>query len=325
MRADRLARLQGLFADAPLDRGRAHLHQTAAQEIAQSLEFARVIIFARDGAQLSPQAVYDEDDPQPRIEDYVDRPQPNVLEEIVRGSECIEGTAEDLTAPLYDVRHWYACAPINCGATRGAIYADGPREGTQGPWTVLTLQRAAAILGILLESARLLEAEKARAERAQEEAVRDPLTRLLNRRGLHERMQEEISRRNRDGGSFGFVILDVDDFKRVNDTFGHDAGDEYLQHIATALHAAVRREDIVARIGGDEFGLLLPGADAKTCQAIVTRVYAELLANKLPCSIGIAVFPQCGATEAEIIKRADEAAYAAKSAGKNRFVFHPAA
>ncbi len=101
-------------------------------------------------------------------------------------------------------------------------------------------------------------------EALQEQAIRDPLTGLYNRRFMDEWVQGEVSRTDRAGGSLGIVLVDVDLFKQVNDEHGHEAGDEVLQAIAAALRDSLRPEDISCRYGGDEFILLLSFIDLET-------------------------------------------------------------
>jgi diguanylate cyclase (GGDEF)-like protein len=323
MRADRLARLQTLFAESSLDDGRDALCHIGVTEIAQTLGFGRVIMFETDGHGLVPVAIFDDADPSPNLQEYHDLPYPNIMNDVLtEGKTCIDGDGNDLTAPVYDVRTWYACAPVIRGGTHAVIYADDPAEGTQGPWTVETLERAGALLGLLIEGARMLEHQRLQAERAEQLAMHDPLTGLLNRRAFNERVHDEIARQSRANGSFCFVEIDVDDFKKVNDTYGHDVGDQYLVRLARTLEESVRDEDVVARLGGDEFALLLPNADETAGKMVLSRVYDALKRNRLPCSIGAAIFPHSGQTESEITKNADAALYEAKRRGKNTYCFH---
>jgi diguanylate cyclase len=154
----------------------------------------------------------------------------------------------------------------------------------------------------------------------------DPLTGALNRKGLDEALEREISRMQRMGTRLCVAVLDVDNFKEINDTHGHLVGDEVLRHLTTVLRDTLRANDSVVRYGGEEFVLLLPGIGAEEAQAVVVRLQRELtkrffLANAqkllLTFSAGVTDF---GADEdpTQVLERADKAMYAAKHAGKNR-------
>jgi len=156
----------------------------------------------------------------------------------------------------------------------------------------------------------------------------DPLTGALNRKGLDEALEREIARMQRSGGRLCIALLDVDDFKQINDSHGDLVGDEVLRHIATVLRETLRGNDLVVRYGGEEFVLLLPGIGSEEARAVVSRLQRELtrrffLANQqkllLTFSAGIADF-SADEEPAAVIERADRAMYAAKHAGKNRVV-----
>ena len=160
----------------------------------------------------------------------------------------------------------------------------------------------------------------------REQSVRDHLTGIFNRRYMEETLERELYRAAREHLSIGIMMIDVDDFKRFNDTYGHAAGDEILREFGVLLQEHVRKEDIPCRYGGDEFIVVLPGASLK-----VTQERAELLresTHNLPIqfdetvtiSLGIAVFPENGATSEAVLKAADDALYRAKSAGRDRVV-----
>ena len=148
-------------------------------------------------------------------------------------------------------------------------------------------------------------------------ALRDPLTGVANRRALDERLGYEIARHLRQREAFAVVALDLDGFKAVNDRFGHDAGDELLCDAAAALVGAVRAQDTVVRLGGDEFCVLAPQTDAAHAEHLVERVHAALAGvtaglSGLSASIGTAVFPTDGTTPEGLLAAADEASLHAK-------------
>lgn len=161
------------------------------------------------------------------------------------------------------------------------------------------------------------------------QAMRDPLTGLYNRRQLEEGLHREVLRARRIGGTVGVMAIDVDHFKRVNDTLGHEVGDSALRGIANELASCVREEDIACRAGGEEFVIILPGAGKASLRSRAEAVrrtieQAQILAGegtlRLTVSIGLASFPSYGDTGQAVLRAADVALYKAKAAGRNRVV-----
>ena len=156
----------------------------------------------------------------------------------------------------------------------------------------------------------------------QRRATTDALTGLPNRAEFERRAIETLARLGRDGGRACLMVIDLDQFKLVNDTVGHEAGDRVLVAAAGALRGAVRETDIVGRWGGDEFVVLMPGiADARSVPdraAMIARAIAEAPAvdgHELTASVGAALFPIHGATLEHLLRAADRAMYAAKVHG----------
>ncbi|MGH8744263.1 MAG: diguanylate cyclase [Burkholderiales bacterium] len=162
----------------------------------------------------------------------------------------------------------------------------------------------------------------------RQQSIHDPLTGLHNRRYLEEALSRELARAERKKTSLAVIIIDVDHFKRFNDTFGHEAGDVVLRSLAQLIGRQIRGSDVACRFGGEEFVLVLPEANLS-----IARQRAELLreaAQKMQIShsgntlgivsisLGLAVFPQYGRTSEELIQAADAALYRAKQAGRNR-------
>lgn len=139
----------------------------------------------------------------------------------------------------------------------------------------------------------------------------DPLTGCLNRRGFEERAEAEINAMRRRGRPGAMVVLDIDHFKPVNDTFGHAAGDELLRWFAQTLERTVRAADAVGRLGGDEFAAIFPDIDATPTKAAVERL-VQALAERAPASIGLASFPDDGATLEELTRCADGRLYSSR-------------
>ena len=171
--------------------------------------------------------------------------------------------------------------------------------------------------------------ERKEAEnRIQRLALEDPLTSLANRRAFTETLKASISRATRHNSSTALLIVDLDEFKPLNDALGHDQGDIILQAVAERLKLGVRAGDFVFRLGGDEFAVIVDGiATPGTAEAVADRVITEvqkpfsLAGNpvKLSLSIGISVFPRDGAEEQALYKNADLALYRAKKSGRGRW------
>jgi diguanylate cyclase (GGDEF)-like protein len=157
------------------------------------------------------------------------------------------------------------------------------------------------------------------------EALKDPLTGLLNHRAFQERLEEELRRAERARQPASLIALDVDDFKVINDTLGHAAGDQALRLLADAIRAELRPGDCCGRIGGDEFMILLPGAAPESADRVVARLRARtgklaVGASEQPLtfSSGIAGYPVHALGKEDLLQLADGAMYWAKSHGKNR-------
>lgn len=156
----------------------------------------------------------------------------------------------------------------------------------------------------------------------------DPLTGLLNRRSLMEEVEKELVRARRQDAPCAFLFVDLDNFKEVNDQMGHRAGDQLLQAVAERIRQVVRRPDVVGRLGGDEFGVLLPDSDGAGAQAVAARLLAALevpvalfgQAVVPQASIGVALFPDHACDAEELLARADMAMYRAKREGGGRAV-----
>ncbi len=170
------------------------------------------------------------------------------------------------------------------------------------------------------------------------QSLRDPLTGLFNRRYLEASFEREIQRAERRKIPLSVLMLDIDHFKRFNDTFGHEAGDALLAHFGTVLGKVVRNEDVSCRYGGEEFTVLMPEADAQHAQTRAEEICAAVRAmelqhrnlslGKITVSIGVATFDQHGRTPDELLRNADNALYMAKNRGRDRVVvaetLHPA-
>ncbi|HYJ92026.1 MAG TPA: sensor domain-containing diguanylate cyclase, partial [Pyrinomonadaceae bacterium] len=153
-------------------------------------------------------------------------------------------------------------------------------------------------------------------------SITDPLTGLLNRRYIEERLTEEINRSDRTGEPVSFMMIDVDEFKSYNDRYGHPAGDEALEFIGQILRENLRGADVAARYGGEEFSVLLPETNSEEAHAIAERIRRHVEETKFPkrkvtVSIGIASLGGNVGSVRELIAAADAALYHAKGAGRN--------
>ena len=175
---------------------------------------------------------------------------------------------------------------------------------------------------------RLLRTEDALALtllRERDSARRDRLTRLWNSRYLHEALEQEIARCRRYGRPFGLLLVDLDGFKAVNDTAGHDAGDAVLQTVGRILRENCRASDIPARLGGDEFAVILPEASSLTVPRYAAKL-VDLIGQasfppglpRVTASVGGVAFARAPSSVRAALAAADAAMYAAKRQGKNR-------
>ena len=164
-------------------------------------------------------------------------------------------------------------------------------------------------------------------------AFQDVLTQLPNRRMFRDSLDQMLEMHQRSKGSFALAMMDLDNFKVVNDSLGHAVGDELLKRLAIRLRAIARTQDILARLGGDEFGLLLPGVQHPETVAIALQRILDALNSPVSiegreirpqCSIGVALFPTDATHADDLLKAADAAMYVAKAQGRHSYRFHTA-
>jgi diguanylate cyclase (GGDEF)-like protein/PAS domain S-box-containing protein len=174
----------------------------------------------------------------------------------------------------------------------------------------------ANLSALVIENAQLRET-------LREQSIRDSLTGLFNRRYMEETLIQEISRAVRNGHSLGVIMLDIDHFKKFNDTFGHLAGDSILSQLGQFLQTNIRLEDVACRYGGEEFLLIMPDISLETALRRADLLREGVLelgwqTEKITISLGVAMYPQHGETMENLIRSADEALYQAKQNGRNR-------
>jgi diguanylate cyclase (GGDEF)-like protein len=191
------------------------------------------------------------------------------------------------------------------------------------PWMVLVLSLAATFVLFMLTTLLV-----AAWNRAHDLSMRDPLTGLYNRRYLDETMGRELPRARRLGATVGVIVLDIDHFKHLNDTHGHEAGDRVLERTGDVLRAATRKGDIACRFGGEEFAVVLPGATLQVARVRAEAIREALEAMRLDVSgrplgpltisAGVAAMPPHEQDWSLTLRRADRALYAAKQSGRNK-------
>lgn len=159
------------------------------------------------------------------------------------------------------------------------------------------------------------------------QATHDMLTGMLNRAGFHDAFSRELARAAREGTPLAVVLADVDHFKRINDTWGHQAGDVVLQTVARQLKDCLRPYDLIGRYGGEEFVIVLPGCGASGAVALAERLRTQIAQEVITfpggsamvtASLGVAVSPRGDVTPDTLIRAADRALYRAKQRGRNR-------
>lgn len=205
------------------------------------------------------------------------------------------------------------------GSRRRAAFNDAVRS---------TLEVLASHMAVSLSNARMLR-------RLEELATTDGLTGLLNKRTMIEVAEQKIAAAKRFNRSLSVLVTDIDHFKKVNDTFGHDVGDVVIKGLGEILRRMKRNTDAVARFGGEEFVIICEETDARGAMLLAERVREELsrttfhpagklgptgqpLEVRVNCSIGVATYPDAGVTWEEMFKAADEALYVSKRSGRNR-------
>jgi len=218
--------------------------------------------------------------------------------------------------------HSYCCLPLMAhGEAIGIVHFQMIEPG-ELPQPVLSMVTMfTEHVGLSVANIRLREALRS-------QSIRDPLTGLYNRRYLEEMLERETRRAVRAEHGLGVLMLDLDHFKKFNDTYGHDAGDTVLRETAKFLLKSVRAEDIVCRFGGEEFIVILPVADLKVTQARAERIRSRLRElqvlhqgqslGMVTVSVGVADLPEHGTSPKALIEAADAALYRAKREGRDR-------
>jgi diguanylate cyclase (GGDEF)-like protein len=209
-----------------------------------------------------------------------------------------------------------ASARISCAAVVLGYSAEALVLGQDFAFSAFFAMVLLWTAGMCLWQARNRERQHDELERQRDELARvsltDPLTDALNRRGFEDRLSRELADAARSGRPLMLTVLDLDDFKAVNDRAGHGAGDALLRETVTRLGEVLRPLDVVGRLGGDEFAVLFPGAGQAHADVLVDRL-RDALAGRVPASFGYSCFPADGGNAEELFKQADLRLYAAKA------------
>jgi len=216
---------------------------------------------------------------------------------------------------------WGIVVGIASIALREAVAWDQLLTETIG-WRIVNGIAYMTVVGVAMAGLQRLRHSQAALARL---ATQDVLTNVLNARAFADRLGQELERNRRYPRPLALIYMDLDDFKVINDTHGHQTGDAVLRLVADAMRTSVRTADVVGRLGGDEFAVLMPETDAQLADAAAKRLVASLRnvfkgTPNVTASIGVVA---CTATEAstdDLLRRADQAMYDAKRAGKDRVV-----
>lgn len=225
---------------------------------------------------------------------------------------------------------WHLCLPLMAqGEALGSLYfcVTSDAAGRNGAHE-LTSEESVYFYMSVAESVALAVANIRLRETLHEQAIRDSLTGLFNRRYLTETLRRELHRMARADLPLSVVMLDIDHFKQFNDTFGHDAGDAVLRTVGTILQNRTRAGDVACRYGGEEFALVFPGMPAETAMRRVEMLRHEVATreiyhlgqplDQLTLSAGLSIYPRHAMDMDSLLHAADQALYSSKLAGRNR-------
>ena len=216
------------------------------------------------------------------------------------------------------------CIPlVSFGQTLGVLVLDSSEKGAFRTGDTQPLESVADICATAIQNAHYVD-------RVKQLAYIDGLTGIFNRRFFELRIAEEIERSRRFGNGLALIMLDIDQFKRLNDEFGHLLGDEVLRQVSSILHQQLRKIDVVCRYGGEEFAILLSQTHPQHALNIAEKLRRLIETWQFPgvprpvtISAGAAVFPDHGTTRDDLVRAADAGLYAAKQSGRNKAVLAP--
>jgi diguanylate cyclase (GGDEF)-like protein len=206
---------------------------------------------------------------------------------------------------------------VSFGQTLGVLALDSSKADAFRDGDQQSLESVADICATAIQNAHYVD-------RVKQLAYLDGLTGIFNRRFFELRIMEEIERARRYGTGMAVIMADIDEFKRLNDEFGHVLGDEVLRQVSSLFHQQVRKVDVVCRYGGEEFAILLTQVTPEQALTVAGKLRKRVEGWQFPgvprtvtISAGAAAFPEHGTTRDGLVKAADSALYAAKQAGRN--------
>ncbi|HWX91060.1 MAG TPA: sensor domain-containing diguanylate cyclase [Terriglobales bacterium] len=216
------------------------------------------------------------------------------------------------------------CIPlVSFGQTLGVLVLESEHTGSFQEGDIESLEAVADICATAIQNAHYVE-------RVKQLAYLDGLTGIFNRRFFELRVVEEIDRARRFNSGMAVVMVDIDQFKRLNDEFGHLLGDEVLRQVSSVFHQQLRKIDVVCRYGGEEFAILLSQTNPQHALAVAEKLRRLVESWQFPgvprpvtISAGVATFPDHGTARDELVKSADAGLYAAKQGGRNRVLLGP--
>lgn len=225
----------------------------------------------------------------------------------------------------------YLCVPLVAqGNALGILHLQYDRsESTRGTVVFETMQESQQRLAVSAAGQIALSlASLSMQETLRDQSVRDPLTGLYNRRFMQDNLERELTRAKRKNHPVAILFVDLDHFKKFNDTFGHDAGDFVLRSMADVFRQRFRGDDSVCRYGGEEFAIILPESTAANAERRANSLrmevseirlrHQESALDRVTISVGVAAFPENGATMEELLRAADQALYQSKADGRDR-------
>ncbi|HEX9838319.1 MAG TPA: diguanylate cyclase, partial [Anaerolineales bacterium] len=238
------------------------------------------------------------------------------LSEDQAGQHCLH-LGEPLPAATF-------CLPMQVqGETLGVLHVQSEYEENLDETKRQLAYTVVEQAGMALSNLKLREA-------LREQSIRDPLTGLYNRRYMEEALKQQMSRVTRQLHPIGIIMIDIDHFKRFNDTYGHTAGDALLRELGQFLQRRIRGEDIACRYGGEEFTLIMPDASLEAAQQRAEHLRQEAIQLRvqdggqspeaITLSLGVAIYPQHGQTIENVLRAADAALYRAKQEGRDRVI-----
>jgi diguanylate cyclase (GGDEF)-like protein len=216
------------------------------------------------------------------------------------------------------------CIPlVSFGQTMGVLMLESDHPGSFQEGDVESLEAVADICATAIQNAHYVE-------RVKQLAYLDGLTGIFNRRFFELRVLEEIDRARRFQSGMAVLMVDIDQFKRLNDEFGHLLGDEVLRQVSSMFHQQLRKIDVVCRFGGEEFAVLLSQTNPQHALAVAEKLRRLVESWQFPgvprpvtISAGVATYPDHGTTRDELVKSSDAGLYAAKQGGRNRVLLGP--